>query len=210
MIVPRTPDARSPGPRGPDEFSPTGGSCRRAALAAADIRSSCRQISSLTASGRSGAASPAALAAYAAAPRACAHMRDACGLSGRSGGGHRCGSAHLTRGGMSDETAAGLSDAELATSKGPQPNDRITGRLSPGASASNSPSTRSTQSAAHTATIHRSARSVSAENPHPDLPRRFGARALHAADRPPTPSSASRSSAREVASRRGRGSLNAS
>jgi hypothetical protein len=48
-----------------------------------------------------------------------AHMRDACGLPGRSGGGHRCGSAHLTSGGMSDETAAGLSDAKLATSKGP-------------------------------------------------------------------------------------------
>ena len=49
----------------------------------------------------------------------CAHMRDACGLPGRSGGGHRCGSAHLTSGGMSDETAAGLSDAKLATGKGP-------------------------------------------------------------------------------------------
>jgi hypothetical protein len=48
-----------------------------------------------------------------------AHMRDACGLGGRSGGGHRCRSAHLTSGGMSDETAAGLSDAKLATRKGP-------------------------------------------------------------------------------------------
>jgi hypothetical protein len=48
-----------------------------------------------------------------------AHMRDACGLPGRSGGGRRCGSAHLTSGGMSDETATGLSDAKLATSKGP-------------------------------------------------------------------------------------------
>jgi hypothetical protein len=49
MIVPRRPTASSPGPRGPDEFSPTGGSCRRAALAAEDIRPSCQQISSLTA-----------------------------------------------------------------------------------------------------------------------------------------------------------------
>jgi hypothetical protein len=49
----------------------------------------------------------------------CAHMRDACGLPGGSGGGHRCGSAHLASGGMSDETAAGLSDAKLATGKGP-------------------------------------------------------------------------------------------
>jgi hypothetical protein len=48
-----------------------------------------------------------------------AHVRDACGLPGRSGGGHRCGSAHLTSGGMSDETAAGLFDAKLATGKGP-------------------------------------------------------------------------------------------
>ncbi len=72
MIVPRRPDASSPGPSKPDEFSPTGGSCRSAALAAADKRSSCQPISSLTASGWSPAASPAALAAYAAAPRACA------------------------------------------------------------------------------------------------------------------------------------------
>ena len=75
--MPRRPDARSPGPSGPDEFSPTGGSCRRATLVAADIRPSCQQISPLTASGRSGAASPAALAAYAAAPRACAPI---CGM----------------------------------------------------------------------------------------------------------------------------------
>jgi hypothetical protein len=46
-------------------------------------------------------------------------MRNARGLPGRSGGGHRCRSAQLTSGGMSDETAAGLSDAKLATSKGP-------------------------------------------------------------------------------------------
>jgi hypothetical protein len=45
-------------------------------------------------------------------------MRDACGLPGGSGGGHRCGSAHITSGGMSDETAAGLSDAKLAPGKG--------------------------------------------------------------------------------------------
>ena len=48
-----------------------------------------------------------------------AHMRDAGGLPGGSGGGHRCGSAHLASGGMSDETAAGLCDAKLATSKRP-------------------------------------------------------------------------------------------
>src|SRR5712691_7464440 len=38
MIVPRRPDARSPGPRESNEFSPTGGSCRRAALDAGTAR----------------------------------------------------------------------------------------------------------------------------------------------------------------------------
>jgi hypothetical protein len=74
MMVRRMPEASSPGPSGPDESSPTGGSFRSAALAAADIWPSCQRISSLTASGRSGAASPAAFAAYAAAPSACAPM----------------------------------------------------------------------------------------------------------------------------------------
>ena len=59
------------------------------------------------------------------------HMRDACGLPGGSGGRHRCGSAHLTSRGMSDETAAGLSDAKLATGKGPQPGEGITGAAIP-------------------------------------------------------------------------------
>ncbi len=63
MIVPRRPFARSPGPRGPDEFSPTGGNRRKEALTAGDIRPSCQRISSVTASGRSGTASPAAWAA---------------------------------------------------------------------------------------------------------------------------------------------------
>jgi hypothetical protein len=60
-----------------------------------------------------------------------AHMRDARGLPGRSGGGHRCRSAHLTSGGVSDETAAGLSDAKLATSKGAKPGDGVTGAAIP-------------------------------------------------------------------------------
>lgn len=72
MIVPRTPDARRPGPSGPDRSSPSGGSCSRATLASADRWPSCQLISSLTASGRFVAANPAALAAYAAAPKACA------------------------------------------------------------------------------------------------------------------------------------------
>jgi hypothetical protein len=83
MIVPRRPDANNPGPRGPDAFSPTGGGCRRAALAGADIRPSCQRISSLTVSGRSGAASPAALAAYTAAPRVCAPPCEGCSRPAR-------------------------------------------------------------------------------------------------------------------------------
>ena len=58
-------------------------------------------------------------------------MRDACGLPGCSGGGHRCWSAHVTSGGVSDETAAGLCDAKLAARKGPEPGDGITGAAIP-------------------------------------------------------------------------------
>ncbi len=54
MIVPRRPAASSPGPRGPDEFSPMGRSCRSAARTAAVMWPSCHRISSLTASGWSG------------------------------------------------------------------------------------------------------------------------------------------------------------
>jgi hypothetical protein len=39
------------------------------------------------------------------AERVRAHVRGACGLPGRSSGGHRCGNAHLTSGGMSVEIA---------------------------------------------------------------------------------------------------------
>jgi hypothetical protein len=45
-------------------------------------------------------------------------MRDARGLSGRSGGGRRGRSAHFAGGGVSDEPAPGFRDAELATGKG--------------------------------------------------------------------------------------------
>ena len=72
MIVPRRPDASSPRPRGPAEFSPSGGNCRRAALTGGDKCPTCQRISSAMASGRLRATSPVALAAYAAAPSACA------------------------------------------------------------------------------------------------------------------------------------------
>jgi hypothetical protein len=55
-------------------------------------------------------------------------MWDGCGLPGRSGGGHCCGSAHLASGGTIDKAAADLvRDAKLATSKSPRPGDRLTG-----------------------------------------------------------------------------------
>jgi hypothetical protein len=48
------------------------------------------------------------------------HVRDGCGLSGRPGGGHRCGIAHLTSRGAVDETAPDLfRGTELATGEGP-------------------------------------------------------------------------------------------
>ena len=123
MIVPRRPEARSPGPRGPrgpDAFSPTGGICRQGAPASrghtaklpADLLAdSLRPV---------GGGQSSRLGGIRGGTQGVrAHMRDACGLPGRSGVRHRCGSAHLTSGGMSDESAAGLSDAKLATSKGP-------------------------------------------------------------------------------------------
>lgn len=72
MIAPSSPEARSPGPRGPDRFSPTGGSDRRAARTSVDIWVSCPRTSSSRPCCRSGAARLAAWTAYAAAPRACA------------------------------------------------------------------------------------------------------------------------------------------
>jgi hypothetical protein len=60
------------------------------------------------------------------------HMRDACGLPGRSGGGHRCGSSHLTSGSTADETPADLPcDAQLATSKRACPSDGSTSAAIP-------------------------------------------------------------------------------
>jgi hypothetical protein len=56
-----------------------------------------------------------------------AHMRDACGLPRGSGGGRCCGSLHVTGGASSDKSAADLfGDAQLATSEGPRPGDRLT------------------------------------------------------------------------------------
>lgn len=182
MIVPRRPEARSPGPRGPDEFSPTGGSCRRAALTAADIRPSCQRISSLTASGRSGAASAAALAAYAAAPSACAPIW---GMAAA------CPAARAAAAAAGDLTSRAAPPAMnrrricSATPNSPRANARVRaiasrGRLSSGASASKSSSTRSAQSAAHAATIRRSDSLSVCEERTRRFSQGFGARALDA------------------------------
>ena len=62
------------------------------------------------------------------AQRVRAHVSDACRLAGRSGGGHRCGVAHLARSDTRDKTAADLPcDVKLATRKGARPGDRIAG-----------------------------------------------------------------------------------
>ncbi len=92
-------------------------------------------------------------------PNACVGAKAGAGESppSRSGGGHRSGSAHLTSGGMSDEMARASPAPSSPPAKARSRAMASRGRLSPGASASNSPSTRSAQSAAHTATIRRSA-----------------------------------------------------
>jgi hypothetical protein len=50
IIAPRRPAARSPGPRGPDEFSPIGARARKAARTSGVMWVSCQRISSLTTS----------------------------------------------------------------------------------------------------------------------------------------------------------------
>jgi hypothetical protein len=157
--VPSRPDARSPGPSGPEEFSPTGGSTRKAALTAAGMWRSCHTISSRTAPGRSGAASPAALAAYAAAPRACAPM---CATAAACPAARAAAAAASVRASRAAAWPTKRRRISSATPSSPRAKARVRaiesrGRLSPGAAASNTPSTRSAQSAAHTATIRRSA-----------------------------------------------------
>jgi hypothetical protein len=159
MTVPRRPDARRPGPSGPDRFSPTGGSCRRAVLTSTDILPSCQRISSLTASGRSVAARPTALAAYAAAPRACAPMW---GIAAACPAARAAAAAAALLTSRAAAPPANRRWISFATSSSPRPKARVRaiasrGLGSPGASASKTASTRSAQSAAHRATIRRSA-----------------------------------------------------
>jgi hypothetical protein len=74
----------------------------------------------------SGAARPAALAAYAAAPKGVrSHVGDGRGLSRGSGGCGSCGSPHATRRSATNEPAADLlGDINFATSEGSRPGDR--------------------------------------------------------------------------------------
>jgi len=204
MIAPRTPDARSPGPRGPDAFSPTGGSRRRAVLAAADIRPSCQPISSRTASGRSGAASPAALAAYAAHPE---HARP---NDGRSRPARLIGrrppprerSPHERR--HVQRNGVGPLRRQARHAQTPVAVRWHHGAAIPRSLRLKHPSTRPAQSAAHTATIRRSASLSVCGEPHSDPGRRCRLRPVMPRIGNRTPSSASQNSQREVAPRRGR------
>ena len=159
MVMPSWPEARSPGPSGPDAFSPSGGRVRSAARAPLDMWSSCQRISSSAASGRFGAAALTALTAYAADPSACAPMWQTAAA---------CPAAR-----------AAAAAAGLLTSPAPTPPAnlrripsavlnspsayararaiRARGRSSSGASASNRCRARSAQSAAQAATNRRSA-----------------------------------------------------
>jgi hypothetical protein len=57
-----------------------------------------------------------------------AHVRDGSSLTGRPGGGRGYRSPHITSGAAGDESATDLfGDADLATSEGSRPGDRVTG-----------------------------------------------------------------------------------
>ena len=164
MIVPSSPEARSPGPSGPDRVLHRPGEAVSSAalIGRATSRRSCQWISSPTTPlGGPGAARPTALAAYAGGTQGVrAHMRDCGGLPGRAGGSGRCRGAHLTSAAAPAAKPAAdlIRHVKLATSRRPvSARSRRGAGYRLGASASNSPSTRSAQSAAHTATTRRSA-----------------------------------------------------
>jgi hypothetical protein len=59
-------------------------------------------------------------------------MENSGGLAGRSGGGRRCRTLHVTSGATSNKSAADLfRDAKLATSEGTRPGDRLAGTAIP-------------------------------------------------------------------------------
>ena len=146
MIVPRSPDARRPGPSGPDRSSPTGGSFRRAALASKEALQQLplNLLTNRLWTIRGG--QPHSLGGVRRRAQAMgAHVRDCCSLPRRSGGRGRCRGARLTCGACACETGG---RSPRATSSSPRPNAGVRamasrGRVSPGACTSNSPSTRS-------------------------------------------------------------------
>jgi hypothetical protein len=94
-MVPSSPETRSPGPRGPEEFSPTGGRLRRATRTSADMWPSCQRTSSSTASGRPGPQASRFGGIGGGTECVRAHVADSDGLTGSPGGCCR-GSLHLT------------------------------------------------------------------------------------------------------------------
>jgi hypothetical protein len=109
--------------------------------------------------GRSGEVSPAALAAYAAAPRACAPMW---GMAAACPAALAAAAADGVAALRAAAPPAKRRRISPATSSSPQAKACVRamasrGRLSPGASASNNHRTRCAQSAAHPATIRLSA-----------------------------------------------------
>lgn len=71
IVSASTPDAKSPVPSGPYEFSPSRGSLANAVHTSAVMWLICQRTSSRRAASWPAAASEVAFAAYAAAPRAC-------------------------------------------------------------------------------------------------------------------------------------------
>ena len=160
MIVSRRPDARRPGPKGTGRILANGRQLSQSSsdrgghavkLPTGFLADRLRSVRCGPAGGRGGI--------RGGTQSVRAHMRDTGGrLPGRTGGGHRCGSCHLARGGAADETAADLPcDASSPRAKARVRAIPSRGRRFPVASASNNPSTHSAQSTAQAATIRRSA-----------------------------------------------------
>ena len=158
MIEARIPDARSPGPSGPAEFAPSGGRRRRADRASALMCSSCQWISSSIVWCRSGAASPAAFAAYAAAPRACAPMWATAAACVADRAAAAAAGLVTSRAARPATNRRRISSAALSSPRAKARARAMAsrGRPSAGASASNRATTRSAQSAAQLATTRRS------------------------------------------------------
>lgn len=159
MIEATIPDVRSPGPSGPAEFPPSGGRRRSADRASALMCSSCQWTSSSIVWGRSGAASPAAFAAYAAAPKACAPMWATAAACAADRAAATAAGRLTSRAARPATNRRRISSAALSSPRAKARARAMAsrGRSSAGASASNKATTRSAQSAAQAATIRRSA-----------------------------------------------------